>query len=365
MARLDDMEQINLELDAFRARLQDTFTKLDQLADLILELSKLKEDLESKLQNASGSQDKLDQFTTEVEGKWSVLEQETRKILEQLKDASKELHESFDRLQQGNEERWTKIQEDLTKAQNGLQTTLDLLKKNVEQGLNDLEIESNDRYKEINHNLETHSSQLGKLKQENDQRWTKIQDDLTKAQNGLQTTLDLLKKNVEQGLNDLEIESNDRYKEINHNLETHSSQLDELKQENDQRWTKIQDDLTKVQNDLMIADRNLRIELGRMINELGTTSEGRFSEINISIENQRIRFEEKIKESDKLNEAAHLRLSNEIETYRQEFEKSSQSFLQQISVTSKRISELKRWLFIVSASVLILIIFIIYFQIKV
>jgi chromosome segregation ATPase len=299
MARLDDMEQINLELDAFRARLQDTFTKLDQLADLILELSKLKEDLESKLQNASGSEDKLDQFTTEVESKWSVLEQETRKILEQLKDVGNELHGSFD-----------------------------------------------------------------KLKQENDQRWTKIQEDLTKAQNGLQIALDLLKKGVEQSLNDLEIESDNRYEEINHNLDAHSSQLDEFKQENDQRWTKIQEDLTKAQNDLMIADRNLRIELGRMINELGTASEGRFSEINSSIENQRIRFEEKIRESDNLNETTHLRLSSDIETSRQEFERSSQSILQQISVANNRISELKRWLFIISVAILILIIFTIHTQIK-
>lgn len=299
MARLDDLEQLNLEMESFRTRSQETLKIFDKLAEFIPELSRLKKDFDSELKNASGSLDKLGQYIIEVENKWTALEPEARNILAQLKDSENKLRTNFD-----------------------------------------------------------------ELKQEADQRWTLFQEDSEKTKRELHTAIDNLESNVDKNLTDFQKKSDDRYSEINQNLDAHSSRLDELKQEADQRWTQIQEDLTKAQNDLQKADRNLRVELGRMINELSTDSEGRFSEINSSIENQKIRFEETIKESNKINENTHLRLSSEIEDARQESEDSSQFILQQMAASNNRIYRLKRWLIVQSAAILILVIFIIYSQIN-
>ncbi len=158
MARLDDLEHVNRELEAFRAQAKEALKTFDELEKVVSEFSELKQACESIQKSASEKVGILDRYTTEVKQTWSVLENETRTTLKRLNNAEAELCQRFDKLQQDTEQRWTKIQEDILGIQNDLQTANHNLRTELLRKAHDLHGESEQRFSEVNKRLDEQAS---------------------------------------------------------------------------------------------------------------------------------------------------------------------------------------------------------------
>lgn len=282
MARIDDLEQVNFELEDFRARSQETLKTLDQLADFILEFSKLKKDFESKLRGASESLDKLDQYTIEVESRWSILEPETRKILEQLKYTRNDIHKSFNDLKQETDQHGKKLQEDTDKAKVELHAALDNVESKLDQSLEYFQDKSENRYTEINQNLDNHRSRLEEFEKETDQRWMKLQEDITNAQSDFQIANRNLRNELGRMINDLRSESEIRFLEFNNSVNQQKDEFSEVTAGLKDSIQKMHDELAR---DLEVSRQEYK-ELFRNANEKNTTIESQIHELRKQVRAQ-------------------------------------------------------------------------------
>lgn len=160
------------------------------------------------------------------------------------------------------------------------------------------------------------------LQQSIDRVWTETQEDNLKVQNDLLAAQQHLRAELEQTIKALREESGQHFSEVDGRLDRHSSRIDEIQQESEQRWTKQQDDLIKVQNDLLAAQRNIRSELGRMINDLYGESEQRFSEFNKSLDRLASMHEEAIQSTYVHIDEVRNKLVTDLDGSRREYRES-------------------------------------------
>jgi len=150
MARLDDLEQVDHELEVFRAHAHDTLKLLEELEKLIHEFSELKQVYESIQKSALEKIDNMDRHIAKVEKSWSALETDTCTTLERLKNSELKLSERLEQLQTDHDTRWAKVQDEIMVVQDGLQIAQRNLRTELLRTVNDLRGESEQRFLEFN-----------------------------------------------------------------------------------------------------------------------------------------------------------------------------------------------------------------------
>ena len=78
MARLDDLEHVNRELEAFRAQAKEALKTFDELEKVVSEFSELKQACESIQKSASEKVGILDRYTAEVKQTWSICQWQSK-----------------------------------------------------------------------------------------------------------------------------------------------------------------------------------------------------------------------------------------------------------------------------------------------
>jgi chromosome segregation ATPase len=240
MAQLDYIEQVDRELEAFRARSQDALKGFDQLEELISQFSRTKGDYEAEVVNAAEIAELFREKLNEIEQSWLQLKSEVDKVLELLNRSEIE-----------KEGRWVKYEKDNKKAYEEFIASWQAFQAQLEQRLTELQ--------------SAFELQLAELIQKYDSLASRLDDDLA------------------------EIE---RLKELEQVLDSLASRLDDLQNTFEQRFKMLDEVLTKIKNGLISADRNLRTQLEEMITNLRGDSEQHRQEVDRSLDSQAARLDD-------------------------------------------------------------------------
>jgi chromosome segregation ATPase len=242
------------------------------------------------------------------------------------------------------------------------QSTLENLEKlgNLLSEFSSIKQEYESGLKHISEKIE----QLDHSTTERNKEWTSLQSKLNDTVKHLNNTEeDLLRrfsdlqKEIDHSLRKFQediLTTKKNLAEIKQTFESHSSQFNEFRQENDQRFTETQEEIAKAQDDLQTADRNLRTELTRMINDLHGESEGRFSEINQILDKQAHKLDKNVHGLEVRIDETHDALKAEIDVSRQESKDLINRIVFKIENLGVRNNRLQKWLILVTLFQIIL-----------
>jgi hypothetical protein len=324
MAQLEDIEQIDRELEAFRARAQDTLKSFDRLEELISEFTKISQAYEAEVGNAAEITDLLKDRSNEIDQNWLQLKSKVDEVLELLNRSEIE-----------REGRWVQYTKENKRAQEELRTSWQEFQAQLKQKVTDQQSDIKQRFAGVNRDLDLHATRLDDLQNAFAQRWTTLEEDLAKTKNGLIAA--------------------DR------NLRTHLEQMiTDLRSDSEQRWTKLQEDGIKVETDFHAAHGDLRTASWRMVDDLREEAEGKFSEVNKSLACQAARIEEANDATDARFIEVKNRLAGELEASRQEYRKGLSAFEQKDAIMKLRIEKLQRMVWALLAIIIIIMMVIIY-----
>jgi hypothetical protein len=273
MAQVDDIEQVERELEAFRARAQDTLKSFDLLTELISEITKTSQAYEAEVGNAAEIADLLNNKLNEIDQNWLRLKSEV--------DEAREL---LSRSEIEREGRWVQYNKDNKKAQEELEASWQEVQNQLGQTVIDMQNDSNQHFAEVNRDLDLQTSRLDEIQQ----RWTTLDEDLAKTKNALIAADRNQRTYFEQMIADLRGDSEQHFAEVNRSLDLQTSRLDEIQQ----RWTTLDEDLAKTKNALIAADRNQRTHFEQIIADLRGGSEQHLAEVNRSLDSQATRLED-------------------------------------------------------------------------
>jgi len=389
MAQVDDIDQVDRELEAFRARAQDALKSFDRLTELISEFTKTRQAYEAEVGNAAEMADLLKDRLNEIDQNWV-----------QLKSEVDEARELLSRSEVEREGRWVQYNKDNKKAQEELEASWQEVQTQLGQIITDLQNDCNQHFAEVNQNLDLQASRLDDIQNAFEQRWTALEEDHAKTKNGLIAADRNLRTQLEQMVADLRGESEQHLAEVIQGVDSQASRLDGFQDAFDQRWTALEEDIAKTRKDLIAADRNLQNQLDRMVTDLRGESEkrftklqedgarmqndfqaahgdlrtaswkmvddlrgegeGRFSEINKSLARQAARHEETNEAIEARIVEANNRLAGALEASRQEYWKNLSLFEQNDLVTERRIDTLQSIIWVLIAIILIAVLIIIY-----
>jgi len=368
---VDDIEQVDRELEAFRARAQDALKSFDRLTELISEFTKTRQAYEDEVGNAAEMADLLKDRLNEIDQNW-----------EQLKSEVDEARELLSRSEVEREGRWVQYNKDNKKAQEELEASWQEVQTQLGQVITDLQNDCNQHFAEVNQNLDLQATRLDDIQNAFEQRWTTLEGDHVKTKNGLIAADRNLRNQLEQTVADLRGESEQHLAEVIQGLDSHALRLDgfqdafiaadrnlqnqldrmvtDLRGDSEKRFTKLQEDGARMQNDFQAAHGDLRTASWKMVDDLRGEAEGRFSEINKSLARQAARHEETNEAIEARIVEANNRLAGELEASRQEYWKNLGLFEQNDLVTERRIDTLQSIIWVLIAIILIAVLIIIY-----
>jgi chromosome segregation ATPase len=371
MAQVDDIEQVDRELEAFRARAQDALKSFDRLTELISEFTKTRQAYEAEVGNAAEMADLLKNRLNEIDQNW-----------QQLKSEVDEARELLSRSEVEREGRWVQYNKDNKKAQEELEASWQEVQTQLGQVITDLQNDCNQHFAEVNQNLDLQATRLDDIQNAFEQRWTTLEGDHVKTKNGLIAADRNLRNQLEQTVADLRGESEQHLAEVIQGLDSHALRLDgfqdafiaadrnlqnqldrmvtDLRGDSEKRFTKLQEDGARMQNDFQAAHGDLRTASWKMVDDLRGEAEGRFSEINKSLARQAARHEETNEAIEARIVEANNRLAGELEASRQEYWKNLGLFEQNDLVTERRIDTLQSIIWVLIAIILIAVLIIIY-----
>jgi hypothetical protein len=324
MAQADDIEQVERELEAFRARAQDTLKGFDRLTELISEFTKIRQAYEAEVGNAAEIADLLKDRLNEIDQNWV-----------QLKSEVDEARGLLSRSEVEREGRWVQYNKDNKKAQEELEASWQEVQTQLGQIITDLQNDCNQHFAEMNQNLDLQAARLDDIQNAFEQRWTVLEEDHAKTKNALLAADRNQRTQLEQMLTDLRGDS-------------------------EKRFTKLQEDGAKMQNDFQAAHGDLRTASWKMIDDLRGETEGRFSEINKVLARQAAKHEGANEATEARIVEANNRLVGELEASRQEYRKSLSHFEQNDLIIEQRLDKLQATVWVLLAIAIIAMIIIIY-----
>ncbi|MCJ7760367.1 hypothetical protein MUP59_04405 [Candidatus Bathyarchaeota archaeon] len=324
MAQVDDIDQVDRELEAFRARAQDALKSFDRLTELISEFTKTRQAYEAEVGNAAEMADLLKDRLNEIDQNWV-----------QLKSEVDEARELLSRSEVEREGRWVQYNKDNKKAQEELEASWQEVQTQLGQIITDLQNDCNQHFAEVNQNLDLQASRLDDIQNAFEQRWTALEEDIAKTRKDLIAADRNLQNQLDRMVTDLRGES-------------------------EKRFTKLQEDGARMQNDFQAAHGDLRTASWKMVDDLRGEGEGRFSEINKSLARQAARHEETNEAIEARIVEANNRLAGALEASRQEYWKNLSLFEQNDLVTERRIDTLQSIIWVLIAIILIAVLIIIY-----
>jgi chromosome segregation ATPase len=337
MAQLDYIEQVDRELETFRARSQDTLKGFDQLEELISQFAKTRESYEAEVVNAAEIAELFRENLNEIEHSWLQLKSEVDKVLELLNRSeiekegrwvkyekeNKKAYEEFiaswqaflaqydslasrlDDLQNAFEQRSALVDEGLTKMKNSLISADRNLRTQLEEMIANLRGDSEHHRQEVDRSLDSQSARLDDLQNAFEQRSALVDEGLTKMKNGLISADRNLRTQLEE-------------------------MIAELRDNSEERWTKLQEEDDSMRKEFQASHGDLRTASWKMADDLRSEAEGGLSETNRSLTRQAARVEE-------INESLN-RLEGELEKSRQEHMDGLSRIEQSNLVINKRIS---------------------------
>jgi hypothetical protein len=324
MEQLDGIEQVERELEAFRARTQDTLKSFDRLEELVSDFTKTGQAYETEVASAAEIADLLKDKLNEIDLNWLHLKLEVDEALGQLNRSEIE-----------RDGRWTQYNKENKKVQDDLRISWQEFQAQLKQMIIDLQSNSEQHLAEAIQGVDSQATRLDDFQNDFEQRWRMLEEDLAKTKNGLIAADRNLRAQFEQIVTDLRGDS-------------------------ERRWTKLQEDGIKIQTDFQAAQGDLRTASWGLVDDLRLEAEGRFSEINKTLAHQAARFEEANEAIESGIEEVNSRLAEELEASRQEYRKSLSLFEQKSLAIEKRIDRLQRVVWAMLAIIIIAMIIIIY-----
>ena len=277
MAQVDDIEQVERELEAFRARAQDTLKSFDRLTELISEFTKISQAYEAEVGNAAEIADLLKDRLNEIDQNWV-----------QLKSEVDEARGLLSRSEVEREGRWVQYNKENKKAQDEIEASWQEVQNQLGQTVIDMQNDSNQHFAEVNRDLDLQTSRLDEIQQ----RWTTLDEDLDKTKTALIAADRNQRTYFEQMITDLGGGSEQHLAEVNRSLDSQATRLDDIQNAFEQRWTVLEEDHAKTKTALIAADRNQRTYFEQMITDLGGGSEQHLAEVNRSLDSQALRLED-------------------------------------------------------------------------
>jgi chromosome segregation ATPase len=323
MAQFDYIEQVDRELEGFRARSQDILKGFDQLEELISQFAKTRESYEAEVVNAAEIAELFREKLNEIEHSWLQLKSEVDKVLELLNRSeiekegrwvkyekeNKKAYEEFvaswqaflaqydslasrlDDLQNAFEQRSALVDEGLTKMKNGLISADRNLRTQLEEMIANLRGDSEQHRQEVDRSLDSQAARL-------DEGLTKMKNGLISADRNLRTQLEEM--------------------------------IADLRNNSEERWTKLQEEGDSMRKEFQASHGDLRTASWKMADDLRSEAEGKLSETNRNLTRQAARVEE-------INESLN-RLEGKLEKSRQEYRERLSCIEQSNLVINKRLS---------------------------
>jgi hypothetical protein len=234
MAQLDYIEQVDRELETFRARSLDTLKGFDQLEELISQFAKTRESYEAEVVNAAEIAELFRENLNEIEHSWLQLKSEVDKVLELLNRSEIE-----------KEGRWVKYEKENKKAYEEFIAS----------------------WQAFLAQYDSLASRLDDLQNAFEQRSALVDEGLTKMKNGLISADRNLRTQLEE-------------------------MIAELRDNSEERWTKLQEEDDSMRKEFQASHGDLRTASWKMADDLRSEAEGGLSETNRSLTRQAARVEE-------------------------------------------------------------------------
>jgi chromosome segregation ATPase len=323
MTQLGDIEHVERELEAFRARTQDTLKSFDRLTELISEFAQTKQAYEAEVENAAQITDMLKDNFNDIDQNWLQLKSEVDEALKQLKGAEVE----WDR-------RWNQYEEENKKAHEDIMASWQEFRTRLKQ-------------------------KIAEMQNSSEQRWTSLEEGLAKTKNGLIAANRNQQTQLEQMIIDLRGDSELHLAEVNRGFDVQDARLDDIQTTLEQRTTKLRENSIKMRNEFQAAQEDLRTTLWKMADDLRDEANGGSSKIEKSLTFQAVRVDE-INESMEARLAEANRLAGELEASRQEYRGELSVFEQKNAVMELRIERLQRMFWAMLVLIIIVVIIIIY-----
>jgi chromosome segregation ATPase len=386
MTQLGDIDHVERELEAFRARTQDALKSFDRLEELISEFTENEQAYEREVASAAEIADLLKDKLKEIDQNWLHLKSEIDAALEHVNRSEIE-----------RERRWVQYNKNNKKAQDELRASWQEFQAQLKQMVADLKSDSELHLLEAIQGFDSQAARLDDLQNAFEQRSAMLDEGLTKMKNGLIAADRNLRTEFEQMITDLRVDSERHFAEVNQGLDSQATSLDDLQNAFEQRSAMLDEGLTKMKNGLIAADRNLRTELEQMITDLRVDSDERWSKLQEKAAAMQKKFqaahgdlrttswkmaddlrseaEDRFSDIDKslaarveeINESTEARIleannrqAGELEASRQEFREGLSVFEQRNAVMGLRIERLQRMIWALLAVIIIVVIIIIY-----
>jgi hypothetical protein len=321
MTQLGDIDHVERELEAFRARTQDALKSFDRLEELISEFTENEQAYEREVASAAEIADLLKDKLKEIDQNWLHLKSEIDAALEHVNRSEIE-----------RERRWVQYNKDNKKAQDELRASWQEFQAQLKQMVADLKSDSELHLLEAIQGFDSQAARLDDLQNAFEQRSAMLDEGLTKMKNGLIAADRNLRTELEQMITDLRVDS-------------------------DERWSKLQEKAAAMQKKFQAAHGDLRTTSWKMADDLRSEAKDRFSDIDKSLA---ARVEEINESTGARILEANNRLAGELEASRQEYGESLSVFEQRNAVMGLRIERLQRMIWALLAVIIIVVIIIIY-----